>query len=87
MEPLRWTSYMDDCVRALTEDSESELDILLATQAKYHVIMNQMTPNPAEFISANESAKPQPPYIVKAMLLQVHSIQSSLPIELQSNSK
>ena len=76
---------MDDCVRALTEDSESELDILLATQAKYHVIMNQMTPNPAELTNSNESAKSQPVYIVKAMLLQVQSIQNSLPIELQSN--
>lgn len=87
MEPLRWTSYMDDCVRVLTEQPESELDVVLATQAKCYVIMNQMAPNPAEFTSEDEAAKGQPHYIVKVMQLQVQAIQNSLPVNLQTNSQ
>jgi hypothetical protein len=78
---------MDDCVRILSEEKETELDILLATQAKCHVIMNQMTRSPAERAAEGEGSKAPPAYFVKAMQLQLQDIRRSLPVEMQSNSR
>ena len=88
MEPLRWTPYMDDCVRLLTErrETETELDILLVTQVKCHQITDQLTYAYAEK-AQGEGTQVPPAYFVNAMLQQLQYIRGSLPVELQSNSK
>ena len=88
MEPLRWTPYMDDCVRILTEkrETETKLDILLVTQVKCHQITDQLTYSYAEK-TQGDGTKVPPAYFVKAMLQQLQDIRGSLPVELQSNSE
>jgi hypothetical protein len=86
MEPLRWTATMDDYLRILSEEKETELDVLLVAQAKCQVITNQITSYPTEQATGGEGSKAPPAYFVKAMELQLQDIQKSLPIEIQSNS-
>jgi hypothetical protein len=78
---------MDDYVRILAEEKETELDILLVTQAKCQVITNQVTRCPAEIAAEGEGSKAIPAYFVKAMQLQLQDIRKSLPLEMQSNSR
>ena len=87
MEPLRWTPYMDDCIRVLSEEKESELDILLVTQAKCHVLMNQITRSPNERAFEGDGSKAPPTYYVKAMQVQLQHIRRNLPIEIKSSSQ
>jgi len=77
---------MDDYIRALSEENETELDILLVTQAKCQVITNQITSCAAEQAAEGEGSKAPPAYFVKAMQLQLQDIQKNLPVEMQSNS-
>jgi hypothetical protein len=78
---------MDDCVLILSEKSETELDVLLATQAKCHVIMGQMTQSSVEWAADGAYPTVPPVYFVKAMPMQVQNIRQSLPAEMQSNSQ
>jgi hypothetical protein len=78
---------MDDYVRVLKEVKESELDILLVTQAKCQVITNQITKCPAEHASEGAGSYGPPAYFVKAMQLQLQDIRKNLSIEMQSNSQ
>ncbi|KAI1251471.1 hypothetical protein MGN70_006039 [Eutypa lata] len=45
-EPLRWTSYMDQCLRVLDEEKETKLDSLLVFQIKCQIITNQLNSPP-----------------------------------------
>jgi len=85
MDPLRWTPYMDDCVTVLLQGKETENDIMLATIAKCHATMVQMTNFPAQWDPESESRHPPPIYFVKAMQLQLQNISRSLPAHLQTN--
>jgi hypothetical protein len=80
---------MDDCVGILIEGNETDLDMVLATQARCHAIINEMTHSVAEW--ANEGREstvpPPPPYFVKAMEAQLQVIWRSLTSEMQSNSQ
>jgi hypothetical protein len=77
---------MDEYVRVLSEEKETELDILLVTQVKCQVISNQITSCPVEQATEGEGSKVPPPYFVKAMQLQLQDIRKSLPVEIQTNS-
>jgi hypothetical protein len=85
MEPLRWTPYMDDAIRILNEEKETELDILLTTQAKCHVIAYQITRPSAEWTTEHQSSRAPPAYFIKAMQIQLQEIQQSLPAEIQES--
>jgi len=76
---------MDDYVRVLSEESETELDVLLVTQAKCQVITNQITSCPAERAAEGGDSNAPPVYFVKAMQLQLQDIRKSLPTDIQSN--
>lgn len=80
MHPLRWTFYMEDCVRVLRRERETELDFVLAHQAKCHELSNQIT------TLADEKKSPMT-YSEKAMQLQLQNIRQSLPATMQSNSE
>lgn len=76
---------MDECARVLAEKQESELDIFLVSQARYHVIMNEMTPSPADFTNG-DATKIQPPDVVMSMQMQVQNIYHSLSLDKRSSS-
>jgi hypothetical protein len=87
MEPLRWTPYMDDCASILGRGDETDLDILLAMQAKCHVAMCHITHAHIEPPAPDEDSTPVPAYLTKAMDLQLQSIRQSIPTHLQTNSQ
>jgi hypothetical protein len=87
MEALRWTPYMDDCVRILREESEAELDFLLAFQAKCYVVVNQMIHSHSEWTTDGEGPRPPAAYFIKALQLQLQGIRQSLPAEMQPGSQ
>jgi hypothetical protein len=87
MEPLRWTPYMDDCVRILREGKETDLDIMLAFQAKCHIVIGQITHPSSEGVVNGEGSRPTAAYFVKALQLQLQDIRQWLPPEMQSNSQ
>ncbi|KAI1381383.1 hypothetical protein F4677DRAFT_402845 [Hypoxylon crocopeplum] len=83
-EPLRWTPYMDDCLRLVSEGRETHLDMLLATQVKCQIITNQLTcPSPGEFMGG-ESSKAPSAVLVAALLGQLSDIRQNLPAQLES---
>jgi hypothetical protein len=87
MEPLRWTLYLDDCVRILSKGQETELDILLTTQSKCHMIMDQITRLPTDLTADSHGSKAPPICLVKALQLQLQDIWRSLPATIEENCK
>jgi len=85
MEALRWTPYMDDCVRILREERETKLDLLLTLQAKCHVVVEQITHSPFEWGLSDEMTRPTAAYFVKALQLQLQDIRQSVPAEIRSD--
>jgi hypothetical protein len=83
VEPIRWTRYLDDHVRVLTEEKESELDEMLAAHVKCHVIRDQMTSAHAE--QDGEGFRAPPTYFIKALQLQLQDVRRGLPSKLQSS--
>jgi hypothetical protein len=84
LEALRWTPYMDDCVRILREEKETKLDLLLAFQAKCHVVVEQITHSPCEWGVGDEMTRSTTTYFVKALQRQLQDIRQSVPAEMQS---
>ncbi len=74
---------MDDCIRILGEGRETDLDILLATQIKCHIITNQLTcPSMDESVDG-DTLKAPPAVLITAMLEQLGDIRQCLPSRLQ----
>lgn len=78
---------MDDCIRILSEGQETQLDILLATQVKCHVITNQVTCSCTEDSAEGENSKAPSTALFTAMLSQLNVIRKSLPDRFRSESK
>jgi len=84
MEPLRWTPYMNDCVRVLREEREINLDLLLILQSKCYITVAQMICPHAEWA---EESKPPGAYFIKAMQMQLQDIRQNLPADMQTDSQ
>lgn len=87
MEPLRWSSYMDECVDVLYETQESDLDGLLICQAKSYQII-ELTIDPTTQRSLEDPGPiSRPPDYLQGLLQQLEDVKSNLQAHLQSNSK
>ncbi|KAI1780619.1 hypothetical protein F4818DRAFT_396279 [Hypoxylon cercidicola] len=84
-EPLRWSPYMDDCLRLLCEGRETPLDIVLATQVKCQIITYQLTRPSASDPAGGESSKTQSTMLTAALLRQLNEIRQSLPTQFGSD--
>lgn len=78
---------MDDCVTMLGQGEDTELDILLATQAKYHAAMGHVADICPEPAAPHEDSLLIPVYLIKSMDLQLQSIRQSVLMHLQTSSK
>ncbi|KAI8963008.1 hypothetical protein F5Y11DRAFT_167872 [Daldinia sp. FL1419] len=85
-EPIRWTSYLDDCLRILEEEKETHTDILLTTQVRCQVISNQLTCSLGNQPAGAENPKTASTALVTALLRELDNIRRNLPVELGSNS-
>ncbi|KAK6446169.1 hypothetical protein FP744_10002418 [Trichoderma asperellum] len=81
--PLDWTPYLEDCARTLSQGTQSNLDILLATQIRCQLITNRIT---CPVTENTESGGLNPPsrMIYLALLRQLDDIRHNLPAKFQS---
>ncbi|KAI1099756.1 hypothetical protein F4804DRAFT_73532 [Jackrogersella minutella] len=84
-EPLRWTSYLDDCLRILGDGKETRLDIHLVTQIKCQLIKNQITCPSSDETARVETPKAPSVALSTALLRQLNDIRQSLPTDIQSH--
>jgi hypothetical protein len=85
-DPLRWTTYMDNCLEIIMNGLETELDSLLAVQVKCHLLTNQLITLPSDEQVGEPSAEGSSTVLINALLGQLQSIERALPAHLRSNS-
>jgi hypothetical protein len=78
---LDTTPYMDDCVRILMEERETELDFFLILQAKCYIVIAQMIRPHSEWSADTEGSRPPAAYFIKATQLQLQDIWQNLPVD------
>ncbi|KAI1213591.1 uncharacterized protein F4807DRAFT_408342 [Annulohypoxylon truncatum] len=84
-EPLRWTSYLEECLYLFSEGRETHLDILLTAQIKCQIITNHLScASPNEAIEV-ENPKAPSVALTTALLRQLNIIRQSLPADVASN--
>ncbi|KAH6890687.1 hypothetical protein B0T10DRAFT_561185 [Thelonectria olida] len=83
--PLPWTRYISDCVRILSEGTETQLDILLATQVKCQLITNQLSCPPDDEFAGSDSTNALPKILYATLQRQLGEIGQGLPLDLQSH--
>lgn len=87
-EPMPWTSYLSSCLRAMSENSEYDLDMVLAAHVKSHLISNQVTcssPDDALGDSDDPSTTTPPSVLIKALLRQLSDVRQALPPHIQTH--
>ncbi|KAI0121427.1 hypothetical protein F4776DRAFT_630812 [Hypoxylon sp. NC0597] len=85
-EPLRWTPYLDDCIRVIGEGRETYLDALLVMQIKCQIITNELTISSSDEAKGTEDPKVLSLVLSTALLRQLGDIGQGLPSEIGSLS-
>lgn len=86
IEPLRWTPYLDDCLRVLREGRETYLDALLVMQIKCQIITNELTISSSDEAKGTEDPKVLSLVLSTALLRQLGDIRQGLPSGIGSLS-
>ncbi|KAK3942682.1 hypothetical protein QBC46DRAFT_255934 [Diplogelasinospora grovesii] len=88
IDPLNWTSHMDECLTVLSAQREWDGDDLLVAQVKIQLIVEQL--NRAALQSAQSSqdsgSAGPPAFYLSALQRQLQDIRSRLPHHLQNNA-
>ncbi|KAK4182418.1 hypothetical protein QBC35DRAFT_510013 [Podospora australis] len=85
-EPICWTPYMSECLRILTEESETQFDILLTAEIKCQLIANQLlSPSSEETGHGSEGFIKPSHMLILALLAQLDDLQRSLPPCIQES--
>ncbi|KAI1451221.1 hypothetical protein F4805DRAFT_452224 [Annulohypoxylon moriforme] len=85
IEPLRWTSYLEECLRFFSERGETHMDILLAAQIRCQIITNHLSCAPSDEIIGIETPKAPSATLAMALLRQLNDIRQSLPTDIASH--
>ncbi|KAF2103661.1 hypothetical protein NA57DRAFT_50533 [Rhizodiscina lignyota] len=86
IEPLRWTPYLDECLRLLQESKEYSTDELLVCLVRGQRVRNGIaTVQLTSCLESPGSCTLHDAY-VKLFLSQIDEIKGSLPIYLKSNA-
>lgn len=85
-ESLRWTSYLEECIRLLEDVKEYPTDSLLVFLTKVQLIDNQAVDSASGYITGETNVLPAGIYS-KILTSQLDDLKSSIPVELQSNCK
>ena len=86
MEPLQFSPYMDECARVLLDAGESDLDVVLVSQAKCHYIMDLTTHRMNESVLGESNQVPSVP-LVHMMQSELRDVRRNLPEAMRSNRK
>jgi hypothetical protein len=78
---------MDDCVRILKEERETELGFSLILQAKCYIVVAQMIRPHSEWVADAEGSWLLAAYFFTATQLQLQEIRQNLPADMQTDSQ
>jgi hypothetical protein len=78
---------MDDCVNMLRQNEETPFDLLLVTQAKSWMVVEQVTHRPCASLLDDEEDAPPTTYMMKSAQRQLQEARQILPFEFQSSCK
>jgi hypothetical protein len=76
---------MEDSLRILEEGKETDMDILLVTQVKCHIIGNMLSSPSRDEPGQNLKAPSE--VLVAALMKQLNDIQQRLPSYMRSHSE
>lgn len=87
IESLRWTPYLDECVRLLSENSETPTDLLLVQFFRLQMISNKVTQNPGQesFVEPGGPLKEPWAFYLKDLQAQLKGCKQNVPPELEQN--
>ncbi|KAJ4320921.1 hypothetical protein N0V84_005625 [Fusarium piperis] len=83
-EPIRWTSYMQECLQTLSEQGESHLDAILVAQIKCQLIFHQAEPFASVQPFLEGAQKTPSATLITALLRQLGEVRDTLPASIKS---
>jgi hypothetical protein len=88
-ETLRWTAYLDKCLRVIEIQKEFASDALLVQLVKLRLISEKATDVPWSGAMAEVDHFMRPPamFYLKSLEAQLDNFKSNIPSELMNNSK
>ncbi|KAI3323024.1 hypothetical protein HD806DRAFT_535520 [Xylariaceae sp. AK1471] len=84
VEPLRWTRYLDECLRILGEGGETMMDHLLVTQVKCQLLTKQLACVSTDESLEEEDSKSPSAVLTAALLGQLEDVWRNLPALIRS---
>jgi hypothetical protein len=82
---MRWTTYLEECLRILEEEGEYKTDQLLVYLVKVQVICNKVGVGTWNDTFGDVGTKVPHEFYVKALKTRLSDIERSLPTDLKDN--
>ncbi|KAF5012752.1 hypothetical protein FDECE_1172 [Fusarium decemcellulare] len=83
-EPMRWTSYMEECLNIMSQGTETPLDIVLATQVKCQIIIQQLDSPSSIPPTIDDISRSPSSILATALMRQLDEIREGLPSSIIS---
>lgn len=80
IDPMQWTPYMDDCIKALLQSKESPYDEMFVHQVRLQRIVGEVE-------TVREETKAPPDFYLKFLQQKVDEVKASVPPRLQQDRK
>jgi hypothetical protein len=89
IDALRWTTYLDECLQILSENSEQPNDILLVQYVRLQLIIENLAQAPWHDALPDTTGSMRVPLIfyLKSLQTQLQDFKQKVPLELQQNGK
>lgn len=89
VEPLPWTSYLDDCLESLAQNREIPGDSLLVHFTRLQLIENKIIriPGLQRVCETNSAPRNSWSFYLRAMQAELKACRKIIPLELQDDSK
>jgi hypothetical protein len=89
IDAIRWTPYLDECLRMLAENREYPTDMLLAHFVRLQLIIERVTQAPWHDgpVDAAGSVRAPSVFYLKALQAQLEDFKRDVPPELQQNGR
>jgi hypothetical protein len=83
---MRWTRYLDECLRLLEEEKEYPTDVLLVYLTRVQLICNKGGASTINDLFGDAEMSVPADFYIKSLRLQLDELGRSVPPELNSNS-
>lgn len=89
IDPLRWTSYMDECLQVLLEKSEAPSDEIFAHQVRLHLVAEKATQLSSKDTDHeyHQVSGTSMPFYLRAFNSQLSQIKSDYSLAAQRSRK